>query len=80
MPIIRDDLQAATEFLPTKSYADEAKQIAEVQRKAANSRKPEPIQLAAVLVHVLERLGVTIGEPEVKSEMLEAPVDEAQRE
>ena len=80
VPIIRDDLQAATEFLPTKSYADEAKQIAEVQRKGANSRKPEPIQLAAVLVHVLERLGVTIGEPEVKSEMLEAPVDEAQRE
>ena len=80
MPNIMDDLEAATEFLPKKSYADEAKQIAEVQRKAANSRKPEPQQLGALLVHVLERLGVTIGEPEVKSEMLEAPVDEAKRE
>ena len=80
MPIIMDDLKAATEFLPKKSYADEAKQIAEVQRKAANSRKPEPQQLGGLLIHVLERLGVTIGAPEVKSEMLEAPVDEAKRE
>ena len=80
LPIIMDDLKAAAEFLPKKSYADEARQIAEVQRKAANSRKPEPQQLGALLVHVLARLGVTIGEPEVKSEMLEAPVDEAQRE
>jgi hypothetical protein len=80
MAIIMEDLQAATEFLPKKSYADEAKQIAEVQRKAANSRKPEPQQLGALLIHVLEKLGVTIGEPGVKSEMLEAPVDEAKRE
>ena len=80
MPTILDDLKAAAEFLPKKSYADEAKQIAEVQRKAANSRKPEPQQLGGLLIHVLARLGVTIEEAEVKSEMLEAPVDEAQRE
>ena len=80
MSIIMDDLNAATGFLPKNSYADEAKQIAEVQRKAANSRKPEPQQLGTLLVQVLARLGVTIGEPEVKSEMLEAPADEVQRE
>ena len=76
----RHDQEEGQKKRPDPFRLLEAKQIAEVQRKGANSRKPEPIQLAAVLVHVLERLGVTIGEPEVKSEMLEAPVDEAQRE
>ena len=80
MATILDDLQAAAEFLPKKSYADEAKQIAEVQRKAVNSRKPEPQQLGAILIHVLTRLRVTIEGAEVKSETLEAPVDEAKRE
>jgi hypothetical protein len=46
----------------------------------ANSRKPEPQQLGALLVHVLAKLGVTTEEPKVHSEMLEAPVDEAKRE
>lgn len=80
MSTILDDLKMAAEFLPKNGYADEAKQIGEIQRKAANSRKPEPQQLGALLVHVLARLGVTSQTPQIKSETLEAPVDEAQRE
>ena len=80
MAAILDDLKAAAEFLPKNGYADEAKQLAEIQRKAANSRKPEPQQLGALLVHVLARLGVTIDTPAIKSETLGAPVAEPQRE
>jgi hypothetical protein len=64
----------------SKTKSPDLFELSEVQRKAANSRKPEPQQLGTLLVHVLARLGVTIGEPAINSEMLEAPVDESQRE
>ena len=80
MAALLNDLNAASEYLPKKGHADEAVPLIEVQRKAANSRKPEPQQLGALLIHVLARLGVTIGEPAINSETLEAPVDESQRE
>ena len=73
MPTILADLNAATDQLPARARADEATPLAEIQRKASNSRKPEPQQLGSLLVHVLARLGVTNETPALNSTSLEAP-------
>ena len=73
MLTIQTDLQAAITQLPGGARSDEAQPLAEIQRKASNSRKPEPQQLGSLLVHVLARLGVTNETPAINSTSLEAP-------
>ena len=77
MDIVLADLKAATDQLPKKDYADEAKPLQDVHRKTVRSRQKEPQQLGSLLVHVLMRLGVTIDPPVINSTSLEAPVDES---
>ena len=77
MDVVLADLKAATDQLPIKDYADEAKPLLDVHRKTVRSRQKEPQQLGSILVHVLTRLGVTIAPPAVNSTSLEAPVDES---
>lgn len=66
-------LKDATDQLPNTAKAEEAQLLADIQRKAANSRRCEPQELGALLVHVLERLGVTSQPPALNSTSLEAP-------
>lgn len=73
LPILKD----AADQLPTTARADEAQLLAEIQRKAANSRRSEPQELGTLLVHVLERLGVTSQPPTINSSSLEAPEADA---
>jgi transposase len=73
MLTIQNDLHAAASQLPRGSLSDEVKPILEIQRKASNSRKPDPQQLGSLLVHVLARLGVTNETPAINSTSLEAP-------
>ncbi|MFO1044076.1 MAG: hypothetical protein U0941_20015 [Planctomycetaceae bacterium] len=60
-------LKDAADQLPTTARAEEAQLLADIQRKAANSRRSEPQELGSLLVHVLERLGVTSQSPTVNS-------------
>lgn len=76
MATILADLQAAAEQLPQTAKAAEAKPIADIQIKAARSRRHEPQELGSILVQVLARLGVTIPAPAINSTSLEAPVAE----
>ena len=66
-------LKDAADQLPMTARADEAQLLADIQRKAANSRRSEPQELGTLLIHVLERLGVTSQPPAVNSISLEAP-------
>ena len=66
-------LKDAADQLPMTARSDEAQLLADIQRKAANSRRTEPQELGTLLVHVLERLGVTSQSPTVNSTSLEAP-------
>lgn len=77
MSTILADINAASDQLPAYARADEATPLAEIQRKASNSRKPEPQQLGSLLVHVLARLGVTNETPAINSTSLEAPEAES---
>jgi hypothetical protein len=70
-------LKDAADQLPKTAKADEAQLLADIQRKAANSRRSEPQELGALLVHVLERLGVTSQPPMINSTSLEAPEADA---
>lgn len=71
--VILTILKDAADQLPQTAKAEEAQLISDIQRKAANSRRTEPQELGALLVHVLERLGVTSQPPAVNSISLEAP-------
>ncbi|MFO1044913.1 MAG: hypothetical protein U0941_24325 [Planctomycetaceae bacterium] len=62
--------------MPTTARAEEAQLLADIQRKAANSRRSEPQELGSLLVHA-ERLGVTSQSPTVNSTSLEAPEADA---
>ena len=53
------------------------KLLADIQRNAAKSRRAEPQELGSLLVHVLERLGVTSQPPSITSTSLEAPEADA---
>ena len=77
MSTIQTDMQAAINQLPTGARSDEAQSLAEIQRKASNSRKPEPQQLGSLLGHLLAKLGVTNETPAINSTSLEAPDAEA---
>lgn len=66
-------LKDAADQLPQYARAQEARLLADIQSKAANSRRSEPQELGALLVHVLERLGVTSQPPTINSTSLEAP-------
>ena len=70
-------LKDAADQLPATARAEEAQLLADIQRKAANSRRSEPQELGTLLVHVLERLGVTSQSPTVNSTSLEAPEADA---
>ncbi|MFO1045037.1 MAG: hypothetical protein U0941_24955 [Planctomycetaceae bacterium] len=70
-------LKDAADQLPTTARAEVAQLLADIQRKAANSRRSEPQELGSLLVHVLERLGVTSQSPTVNSTSLEAPEADA---
>ena len=59
--------------LLVRARADEATPLAEIQRKASNSRKTEPQELGSLLVHVLARLEMTNETPAINSTSLEAP-------
>lgn len=70
-------LKQAADQLPKTARADEAQLLADIQRKAANSRRAEPQELGALLVHVLDRLGVTSQPTAINSTSLEAPEADA---
>ena len=75
--VILTALKDAADQLPKSARADEAQLLSEIQRKAANSRRSEPQELGALLVHVLERLGVTSQSSLINSTSLEAPEADA---
>ena len=77
MNVILPALEDAADQLPKTAHADEARQLAGIQRQAARSRRDEPRQLGELLVHVLVRLGVTSESPAVNSTSLEAPEADA---
>jgi transposase len=77
MSAILAALQDAADQLPTTARADEATPLAEIQRKAARSRRDEPRQLGELLVPVLVRLGVTSQPTAINSTSLEAPEADA---
>jgi transposase len=70
-------LKGAADQLPMTARPDEAQLLSDIQRKAINSRRSEPQELGALLVHVLERLGVTSQPPTLNSTSLEAPEADA---
>lgn len=70
-------LKDAADQLPKTAKAEEAQLMSDIQRKAVNSRRQEPQELGALLVHVLERLGMTSPSPTVNSTSLEAPEADA---
>jgi len=74
---ILEVLNDAADQLPKTARADEAQLLADIQRKAANSRRAEPQELGKLLIPILERLGVTSPPPELNSTSLEAPEADA---
>lgn len=70
-------LKDAADQLPKTAKAEEAQVMSDIHRKAVNSRRQEPQELGALLVHVLERLGMTSPSPTVNSTSLEAPEADA---
>jgi hypothetical protein len=74
---ILEVLNDAADQLPKTARADEAQLLADIQRKAANSRRAEPQELGKLLIPILERLGVTSPPPALNSTSLEAPEADA---